>query len=83
MYHLHREQCTAHNLQLVGLLYIYNENNTGSRMSPCGTPNCKSAEVENLSRTFTRNFLLDRYDLYQSIASRENPNDGIFRSDIL
>ena len=26
--------------------------------------------------------LLERYDLYQSITSSENPNDGIFRSNI-
>ena len=52
-------------------------------MDPCGTPHRKSEEVENLSWKFTWNFLLDRYDLYQSITSRENPNDGIFRSNIL
>ena len=43
MYHLRRE--TDHNLQLVAYrLYIQ-----GPRMDPCGTPHCKSAEVENLS----------------------------------
>ena len=52
-------------------------------MDPCAIPHRKSAEVENLSWTFTWNFLQDRYDLYQSIASRENPNDDIFRSNIL
>ena len=41
-------------------------------MDPCGTPHCKSAEVENLSSVFTWNFLLGRYDLYQSITSRED-----------
>ena len=52
-------------------------------MDPCGTPHCKSAEVENLSSVFTWNFLLGRYDLYQSITSREDLNDGIFRSNAL
>ena len=52
-------------------------------MDPCGTPHCKSADVENLPLTFTWNFLLDRYDLYQSVTSRQNPKDGIFKSDIL
>ena len=52
-------------------------------MNPCGTPYRKLAEVENLSWTFTWNFLLDKYDLYQTITSRENPNNGIFRSNIL
>ena len=51
-------------------------------MDPCGTPHRRPAEVENLPRTLTRNFLLDRYDLYQSTTSREDPNDGIFRSNI-
>ena len=52
-------------------------------MDPCRTPHRKSAEIETLSWVFTWNFLLDRYDLYQSITSREKPNDGIFRSNIL
>ena len=52
-------------------------------MDPCGTPHCKSAEVENLSSVFTWTFLLGRYDLYQSITSREDLNDGIFRSNVL
>ena len=52
-------------------------------MDPCGTLQCKSAEVESFSWTFTWNFLLDRHDLYQTITSRENPKDGIFRSNIL
>ena len=49
-------------------------------MYPRGTPYRKS--VMSLSWTFTWNFQLDRYDLYQSITSRENPNDGILRSNI-
>ena len=52
-------------------------------MDPCGTPYRKSPEDEDLSWIFTWNFLLDKYDLYHSITSRENPNDGIFRSNIL
>ena len=31
----------------------------------------------------TWNFLLDRYDLYQSRTLCENPNNAIFRSNIL
>ena len=52
-------------------------------MDPCGTPHRKSTEVENMSWIFTWNFLLDRYDLYQSITLHENPNNSIFRSNIL
>ena len=48
-------------------------------MDPCGTPHRRSAEVENL----TWNFLLNKFDLYQSITLREIPNDDIFRSNIL
>ena len=53
--------------------------NKGSTMDPCGTPHRRSAEVENL----IWNFLLNKFDLYQSITLRENPNDDIFRSNIL
>ena len=52
-------------------------------MDSCGTPHRRPTEVENLSWTLTWNFLQDRYELYQSITSRENRHDSIFRSNIL
>ena len=73
-----RSQSTA-----CGMLFIYNRNNNGPIMDSCGTLHCKLSEVVNFLWTFTWNFLLDRYDLYQSITSRENPSDDIFRSKIL
>ena len=73
-----RSQSTA-----CGMLFIYNRNNNGPIMDSCGTLHCKLSEVVNFLWTFTWNFLLDSYDLYQSITSRENPSDDIFRSKIL
>ena len=32
---------------------IYSKNNIGSRIDPFGTSYCKSADLENLSLTFT------------------------------
>ena len=51
-------------------------------MDPCGTPHLSLAVIESLSRTFTWNFLLRRYDLNQPITSFENPSEGNFCSKI-
>ena len=51
-------------------------------MDPCGTPHSRSVEM-TLSSTLTWNFLLGRYDFHQSIISRENPKNGIFKRNIL
>ena len=51
-------------------------------MNPFGTPHLNSAVLENLSSTFTWNFLLRRYDLNQPITSFENPSEGNFCSKI-
>ena len=66
-----------------GISLIYNRSNKNPRMDTCETPRRRSAHVESLSWTLTCNFLLDMYDFYQSRASYENPNGGIFRSNIL
>ena len=65
-----------------GISSIYRKKNKGPRMDPCGTPHLNSAVVENVSWTFTWNFLLRRYDLNQSITSFENPVFAVKYNDL-
>ena len=52
-----------------GISLIYSTNNKGPRMDPCGTSHLNSANVENLSWTFTSNVVVRTYHLNQPITS--------------
>ena len=56
----------------------FSKNNIFPSLDPRGTPHLKSGDAENLSLIFTWKFLLEWYDVSQSIISFENPRENIF-----